>query len=513
MIVIELKFPAGRWHATAWGTHVNEGVTEWPPSPWRLCRALWATWFHKHQASIQESEVRKIIEILIDCPPPRFQLPNVVSAHTRHYMPSIEGKKESKTKIFDTFVQISKVAGKDRLLIEWDVELEPTQRDHLNALLCSMSYLGRAESLVEAKLLQLDTAPIQVNAAPIYSEGVDNDAQTIKLLAPLPQNEFARWRKGLVDTQTQSTGKKAKKVSIPTKVSDCLLVDTAEWKKAQWNQPPGSRWITYSRPKQSFQVAPQRLKRIDTADKPTVARFAIDSYVRPDITQALSLGERVHRALVKISDGSPVFSGCDANENPLKGHRHAYYFSEPEGIRGEIRYLTVYAPMGFNADDRAALESLRKVWDYDSRKLNITLVSIGDPKRSEHPIELFGKSKVWESITPFVPTRHPKTSRNGKPRMDSSGIQLGSHEHDLLRLLALGNPNVPRPIIQQIPGPALERKLVWLNYQRFRKHGKGAHAHTNGYGYRLTFPELVSGPISLGYGAHFGLGLFVPVED
>lgn len=30
MIAIKIDFPAGRWHATAWGTHVNEGVTEWP---------------------------------------------------------------------------------------------------------------------------------------------------------------------------------------------------------------------------------------------------------------------------------------------------------------------------------------------------------------------------------------------------------------------------------------------------------------------------------------------------
>ncbi len=40
MIVLELRFPAGRFHATPWGRHVNEGAVEWPPSPWRLMRAL-----------------------------------------------------------------------------------------------------------------------------------------------------------------------------------------------------------------------------------------------------------------------------------------------------------------------------------------------------------------------------------------------------------------------------------------------------------------------------------------
>ena len=43
-VIIKLKFPAGRYHATPWGRHVNEGVPEWPPSPWRLLRALVAVW-------------------------------------------------------------------------------------------------------------------------------------------------------------------------------------------------------------------------------------------------------------------------------------------------------------------------------------------------------------------------------------------------------------------------------------------------------------------------------------
>ena len=44
---IAVAFPAGRFHATPWGHHVNEGLPEWPPSPWRLLRALIATWKRK----------------------------------------------------------------------------------------------------------------------------------------------------------------------------------------------------------------------------------------------------------------------------------------------------------------------------------------------------------------------------------------------------------------------------------------------------------------------------------
>jgi len=44
MLIIELAFLNGRFHATPWGRHVNEGAPEWPPSPYRLVRALYDTW-------------------------------------------------------------------------------------------------------------------------------------------------------------------------------------------------------------------------------------------------------------------------------------------------------------------------------------------------------------------------------------------------------------------------------------------------------------------------------------
>ena len=47
MIGLSIRFPAGRFHATPWGRHVNEEAPEWPPSPWRLLRALVATWKQK----------------------------------------------------------------------------------------------------------------------------------------------------------------------------------------------------------------------------------------------------------------------------------------------------------------------------------------------------------------------------------------------------------------------------------------------------------------------------------
>src|SRR5437588_8022303 len=83
-VTLKLTFPAGRYHATPWGRHVNEGVPEWPPSPWRLLRALVAVW-KRTCPEVAEESVRRVLEALVS--PPRFRLPAFRVAHTRHYMP------------------------------------------------------------------------------------------------------------------------------------------------------------------------------------------------------------------------------------------------------------------------------------------------------------------------------------------------------------------------------------------------------------------------------------------
>ena len=52
----------------------------------------------------------------------------------------------------------------------------------------------------------------------------------------------------------------------------------------------------------------------------------------------------------------------------------------------------------------------------------------------------------------------------------------------------------------------------WLKFVRSRTQGGGKTATSQGYGFRLTFPHPVTGPITLGYGCHFGLGLFRAVD-
>ena len=88
MPTLYIHFPGGRYHATPWGHHVNEGLIEWPPSPWRLLRALISTgftacgWTGERPPKVACSLIEKLASVL-----PRYFLPQVSGAHSRHYMP------------------------------------------------------------------------------------------------------------------------------------------------------------------------------------------------------------------------------------------------------------------------------------------------------------------------------------------------------------------------------------------------------------------------------------------
>jgi CRISPR-associated protein Csb2 len=125
--------------------------------------------------------------------------------------------------------------------------------------------------------------------------------------------------------------------------------------------------------------------------------------------------------------------------------------------------------------------------------------------------ELFGQSSEWASLTPFIPTRHPKKFRDGRPKLDESGLQIGSPEHDLRRLLkGYGFPD-PDSIEEVLRYQVAGCHLHWLQFLQNRKTGNGRKAKNRfGTGFRIRFPQPVNGPIALGYGAHFSLGLFSP---
>jgi len=444
MTVLELRFPAGRYHATPWGRHVNEGAVEWPPSPWRIVRALVATWYLKARKDeeIPERTIRALADALSQ--PPVFRLPRATTAHTRHYMPYNEGKNEKTTKVFDTFVQLPV---RDAILVAWDVALPAEQLAALQTLVERLGYFGRAESLVEARVLRGVTG-IELNAAPL-TEGtpLPPNTELIRLLAPMTPVGYKRWRtEFLAANAPLANGKKrdnkrAGAPEVPDDLFAALHADTGDLQSAGWNLPPGALYVNYIRPEDAFAPATKPRPRRSKAP-PTAARYAVVSAVAPSITQAVSLADRVHDALCKWSDQgkgpAPVFTGVSDVGKPSTDHRHAHIFCEANGPRDAITHITIWAPMGFNETACLALRRL-----------------------ALHPQGTAATVKqLEERDRPF---------------------QFGS------------------------------RRLTSLQFQAIRHHGGGKRGNGSGNAFVITFPEPVSGPLAFGYGSHFGLGLFVPV--
>lgn len=266
--------------------------------------------------------------------------------------------------------------------------------------------------------------------------------------------------------------------------------------------------------------------------KPTAARYAVSAGRPVLLTDAIMLADRVHETLVSLSDGASVFTGCDSHREPLHGNRHAYIFCESnmrpgEGDGGQITHIVVYAPMGFGSSDLMALENLKEIWGENDLRVAAAMQGFGQPEDfagnfieksfgtdADHSFcPLLSRSRVWVSRTPFIPTRHPKVTRAGALKLDATGLQIGSPEHEVRRLLGLEDLSEIASV-EPIAGTLLGKRLTgWSSFRLSRDGGRGRRAGSRGYGFRIEFYEPVQGPLAIGYGAHFGMGLFVPEDE
>src|SRR5258705_4646861 len=134
--------------------------------------------------------------------------------------------------------------------------------------------------------------------------------------------------------------------AVPEDLLDASHADTGELQAAGWNLPSGGQFVHYTRPENAF-VPATRPRAPRSGPLPTVARYAVVSTLAPRITQAISIGDRVHDALCKWSDQgrgrAAVFTGKDADGKPIPGHRHAHIFCEANSPCDAVTHITVWA--------------------------------------------------------------------------------------------------------------------------------------------------------------------------
>lgn len=497
MLCLLFEFTAGRYHATPWGHHVNEGLVEWPPSPWRILRAMLATGYTKLGWNEVPTEMRELVEALA-ATLPTYRLPPATLGHTRHYMP-IEGWKHGLQKtslVIDAFVRPHGALG-----VMWPAETSPKQQELLSKVLDRLGYLGRAESRVKARLVSPGDLPDVREVSP---QREDADDEPIRLLTPLPSGEYQNWR--------------AKVPAAPADLLAALQIETTTLARGNWNAPPGSREVVYWRPASA--VSPQsaaRAKKDGDIAPANTALFALATDRKRDVLplmeRALPTMTLFRRALLnKLGDEAvscPELTGKDEEGGPLQnGHRHAHFIPlslDPRN-RGRIDHVLVHAPMGFGRAAQRALRRLRKTWAKGIDEIAVTLVGLGDISafREVSGVTLpeLGTSTSWQSVTPFIPPRflkaRGKNSLQGQVRAE------------------LRSRNLPDLTCAPIIALPSDRGAAALEARRFRhfartRQNTGASGPPPGlFHLTLTFDSPVKGPLCLGWGCHFGLGLFAP---
>lgn len=541
MPTMRIGFPGGRYHATPWGHHVNEGLIEWPPCPWRLLRALIATGYAKLGWGDGVPDAgRRLIEALAETLP-KYHLPPASGAHSRHYMPlgKLDKGREKTTLVFDTWANV----GDGKMVIHWDCNVDDDARDLFRRLVGNLGYLGRSESWVTAEAVDDESAAaIEFNAYPhIEGHNPGPGWEQVSLLAPERPAEYDEWRQHAVsraeeqaDAATEQAAarkdKKPTKADItkartkaaapyPLDLLDALQKDTAWWKGHKWSQPPGSRRVIYWRQADALQVSPPVRPRSRMAKPVTTMLLALttpsgNTSALPHISRTLPQAELLHAALIrKAANGQsihcPELTGLGESGNPLqKGHHHAHILPLDLDQDQHIDHVFIYAPMGLGSEAQKAIRSLRRTWTKSGvGELQLAIAGCGDvndirciPAPLRHQIDsLLGSSNGsinWISKTPFVPPRYLK--KNGKNSLPN---QVKAE------LISRG---LPASVAVTILSPhTSEIARVLRHHVRTRRRGGAAPPVDIGLTLRLEFEEPVTGPLVLGYGCHFGLGLFV----
>jgi CRISPR-associated protein Csb2 len=520
-----LRFPGGRYHATPGGHHVNEGLVEWPPSPWRLARALIACGYSTQHWDDVPPDGRRLIEALSTALP-EYRLPAAALGHSRHYMPTtkLKGGREETTLVLDAFADV----GDGALWVRWPTRLDAEAQKLFDVLVAHVGYLGRSESWVVGESVSDDVPLPEAGRAFPYVSGVSpaRGFEQIVLTAPCDWQEYSKWRSdevaaaldeveiALGKKPTQAQQKKIDKIqdAYPVDLVDCLQRDTVWWRAQKWSRAPGTRLALYWRDANALQIGPPSSPRV--SDAPPVEMMLLSlttpsgsKSALPPVSRTLPQAELVHEALVsKLGENGgpcPELVGRDQTGEPLKGHAHAHLVPIDLDGDGRLDHIIAFAPMTLGAHAQRAIRRLRRTYMKGGvGELQVAIAGVGcrDDLRTigaglTRAIEVFlapvGGARSWVSATPFVPPRHLKKA--GRSSL------TGQVEEELK---TRGFP------------PATVEVLEWADETRALRHfvrrrRNGPQPPIDvGFAIRLRFDRPVGGPICLGYGSHFGLGRF-----
>lgn len=501
-LVLRQSFPLGRFHATPWRVNpFDDADGEWPPSPWRLVRAVvarWYQWRREAHGTFDQAELDRLIAALcrssfrFHLPPQALRGEAVRQYHPVEFGWNPKAKKASGMRSYSTsLVQDNYWCVPDREAgaVFWFIDGDRWTEELVQVLdrcLERIIYFGRAESLTR---FDRPEPPPQAEVNCMLRER-RAAADAVRVLVPSPEATRRDIERVTADAMTPSI-------------------------------PPGARLMHTSRPARP--VLRPHIRPVIRAPTSNLIQLAIGWHVAPEPRATVRMTQQFRSAvlheLISIETKGrtrrwsetdqdtrsriELMTGKDASGQPLSGdHRHAEFFiCWHEGKPTRLIVWRAGAP--FNDHERAA------IWAAAKRDLSWQVVfQQKDPWRLRlvplddcvDPPPGFDArtSHEWCSMTPYVPPRHHL--RGGKLRK-AEAIDAQVRRELTLR--------------QGCPGDPVDievREAQWVAVHVPRRHADGRSflGDRRGYEVSLRFRDPVAGPLRLGHSASFGLGLFVP---
>jgi CRISPR-associated protein Csb2 len=568
-VVLRQEFPLGRFHATPWRVNpFDDAHGEWPPSPWRLVRAIVARWYQWAREANNQPDLGQLEDLItaLCAATYAFRLPaNVERGNPlRQYQPTEFEIDPPKFKAFEA--EFVAPGGKTFQELKRGLESAGVQTlEERGSGLIVRVRQAKHKKAVE-KLLGKPSTEWQ---------GLFPDAGLRSYSRSLTQDNYwcvpgdesgcvwwllngNYWNEPLIEALDRcvervvyfgraETFTRIRRVAEATVEPNCELVQrriagavpvlaptagakrpdiervTDDHAMAGRSVPPGAQWLYAVRPPKP----PVRERSRARATRPEcrLFQFAIAWNVAPELRSVVRLTSRfrgaVIRELLAIKTGNPTatwsrtaafireavadMTGKDSDGRPLVGpHRHTEFLAWCED--GSATRLLVWRDgRPFDEDEEKAI--------FRAASREFSWAAAG------------ADADAWK--VKLVPLDHavpPPPGFDGTPaRVWESTTPYVPPRHylrggksrereslsaQISRELALRGISAPGDIhVEQIRDPT----WVAAHVPRSSARQRSWIGDRRGYWCRLTFAAPVRGPLRLGHSSSFGLGLFRPV--
>ena len=362
------------------------------------------------------------------------------------------------------------------------------QLDRLDASLVRMTYFGRAEAITEIQ--RVEKLPTDVHVNCVLEQRPSSGS--VPVLAPT----------------AEATLEQVQAVTDDPSVANSTV-------------PPGACWLHAKRPVRPPVRLPRSAPRI--RESPRVIQFGIGTRVSPPRKAVVVLTQRFRgrvireflagswrRATAARRAAARLLTGKEADGSPLQDHRHphARFGVLFDRETGKAARFLVWRDQPFSDDEQRAILKAAE------QELQLSFAKAGarDPwtvrlvpldSRVPSPAGFGDRAySCWRTVTPYVPPHHVYDRRGrvkaGESLEEQLRVEVGRQGYDTTGLMIRVD----------------HQGAEWTRVHRPRRsRDDPTNTERRGYHVLLAFNAPVRGPIALGHSSHFGIGLFVGLDD